>query len=259
MRMKYAAVLFTSICMLASCKNEGPILIAGSSCMGELARALCESYGGNTEVQLGGTALGLSALTNGRTDIAACSRELLEDDVGVTGFKVAVDAVAVAVNPSNPIVEISKKQLVEIYTGQITNWSQLGGEDSPIVIIGREAGSGTRSAFESSLNIENADHSQELPESGMIRTAVAALENSIGYFSLADADESVKLLAVDGIKPTTKTTLSGEYPITRPFIFVIRDDENRKEIMNFIDYVLKEGQKTVKALGYASVIGEEKR
>ncbi|MBR6736096.1 MAG: phosphate ABC transporter substrate-binding protein [Oscillospiraceae bacterium] len=250
--MKKMALFFmaATIFMMSSCSEKRPVLIVGSSCMGELSKELSKGWEGDAEVQLGGTALGISALLEGRADIAACSRELSEDEEGLFSFQIATDAIAVAVNPKNDIAGLTSKELAKIYTGDITDWSQLGMRASPIVVIGRESGSGTRSSFESALGIKNAKHSQELPESGMIRTAVAALDNSIGYFSLADADESVKLVSIDGAVPDKSNIASGKYPITRPFLFLVREGEDRKNVMSFIDYSLTKGRKTAEALGY---------
>lgn len=249
MRKSRAFCTFAALIMLASCERKSPVLIVGSSCMGRFTQALSYGWKGESEVQLGGTALGLIALSEKRADIAACSREVTEADGEFDCFTVALDAVAVAVNPENGVDSLTLSQLAKIYTGNVTNWSEVGGSDDAIVVIGRESGSGTRSSFEDALKITSPCHGQELPESGMIRTAVASLDNAIGYFSLCDADDSVKVLMIDGEYPSEDSVQNRSYPIVRPFVFCTRKDAGRMT-RSFIAFALgPEGQDAAKSLG----------
>lgn len=232
------------------------VLIAGSTCMGKMLDALCEeynkTYNGWVQPQLGGTELGLLALRRGVCDIASCSRKLTPvEAAGIDSYLVALDAIAVAVHPSNPIDNITIQTLKDIYSGEITDWAQLGGKKSPIVVIGREAGSGTRSAFESAIGLTKpAIHCQEHSETGMLRTAVATAPGAIGYLSFDYVDDSVKQLSVDGVIPCEKSVRSGSYPISRGFWLCTLTGERRAVVLDFLDYVTDEsGRRVIMSLG----------
>lgn len=245
-----ALLIILNIVVLAflfcSQKNHLPktrVVIAGSSCMGKMLSELTDKYTrsekGWVQFQLGGTELGLLGLRQGVCDIASCSRELSpKEKEGIDSRVVAVDAIAVAVHPSNPINNISLKKLNEIYSGKITDWSELGASKMPIVVIGREAGSGTRSSFEAAIGLNlPAAHSQEHCETGMLRTAVATAPGAIGYLSFDYIDGSVKELSVDNVLPCENTVRSGRYPITRNFLLCTLAGEKRHDVLNFLDYV----------------------
>ncbi len=224
--------------------------------MGKMLDALCEeynkTYNGWVQPQLGGTELGLMALRRGVSDIASCSRKLTPaETAGIDSQLVALDAIAVAVHPSNPIENITLQTLKDIYSGKITDWAQLGGEKAPIVVIGREAGSGTRSAFESAIGLTKpAIHCQEHSETGMLRTAVATAPGAIGYLSFDYVDDSIKQLLVDGITPCEKSVRSGDYPISRGFWLCTLTEEHRGAVLDFINYATSEaGRRVIVSLG----------
>ena len=236
--------------------TQARVVIAGSTCMGRMLGALSDDYNstrnGWVQPQLGGTELGLQALRQGVCDIASCSRALTPQEVaGIDSRLVALDAIAVAVHPSNPVADLPMRTLRDIYAGKITDWSQLGGEKMPIVVVGREAGSGTRSAFESAVGlITPALHSQEHSETGMLRTAVSAAPGAIGYLSFDYIDASVKQLSVDGVFPCEETVRSGNYPISRGFWLCTRIGESRSEVMDFLDYATgAAGRRVIRSLG----------
>lgn len=253
-------VLLAGLVLIGRPKGGQPtgarVVIAGSTCMGRMLGALSEDYNrtqnGWVQPQLGGTELGLQALRQGVCDIASCSRALNpQEAAGIDSRLVALDAIAVAVHPTNPITDLSIPALRDIYAGRITDWAQLGGPPMPIVVIGREAGSGTRGAFEAAIGLKTpALHSQEHSETGMLRIAVSAAPGAIGYLSFDYIDGSVKQLSVDGVSPCEETVRTGQYPIARGFWLCTRVEEHRAEVQNFLDYATGEaGRRTIESLG----------
>ncbi len=253
-------VLLAGIILIGRPKDGQPtgtrVVIAGSTCMGRMLGALAEDYNhtqnGWVQPQLGGTELGLQALRQGVCDIASCSRTLTpQEAAGIDGHLVALDAIAVAVHPSNPITDLSIPTLRDIYAGRLTDWSQLGGPPMPIVVIGREAGSGTRGAFEAAVGLKTpALHSQEHSETGMLRIAVSAAPGAIGYLSFDYIDGSVRQLSIDGISPREETVRTGQYPISRGFWLCTRAGEHRAEVLNFLEYATgPAGRQTIESLG----------
>ena len=150
---------------------------------------------------------------------------------GLTETKLALDGIAVVVNPENPVEDLTLEQIAQIYTGEITNWSEVGGSDAEIVVIGREAGSGTRDGFESITGTgEACQYRQELTSTGDVITTVAQNPDAIGYASLASVEDSVKALSVDGVQPSEGTVKDGSYAIQRPFVLVTRTDEPLSDV-----------------------------
>lgn len=257
-------VLFVCLLLLAGC-DERPVLVAGSSCMGRMMSALAEGYderyGKAVEVQLGGTELGLLSLREGGCDLASCSRE--PDGVtGIEAYPIAIDAIAVVVHPTNPIGSLSLCELRGIYTGEITDWSELGGSQLPIVVVGREAGSGTRYAFERALGLQNpARHAQEQNETGMLRTAVSLCPGAIGYLSFDYAGEGtgVRIVPVGEVLPCEETVRDGRYPLTRRFYLCTRRGETQAKTLEFLAFCRGEaGQSLIRSLGVIAV-GEEEQ
>ena len=231
------------------------VIIAGSSCMGRMLDALAEGYntnkGGWVQAQLGGTELGLLGLEQGVCDIASCSRTLTEEEKLRFDYRaVALDAIAVAVHPTNDITEISAAELHDIYAGIITDWAQLGQRTGPIVVVGREAASGTRSAFESAIGLNApATHSQEHSETGMLRTAIATAPGAIGYLSFDYIDDTVRQVPVNGVTPNEATIRLGRYPITREFLLCTRKGETRTQVLAFLAYAESdEGRNIIRSL-----------
>ncbi len=255
-----SCVLLAALALIGWPKGKQPtqarVIIAGSTCMGRMLGALSDDYNktqnGWVQPQLGGTELGLQALRQGVCDIASCSRALTEQEAaGIDSRLVALDAIAIAVHPANPIADLPIPVLRAIYAGKITDWAQLGGQKMPIVVVGREAGSGTRSAFEAAIGLtEPAVHSQEHSETGMLRTAVSAAPGAIGYLSFDYIDASVRQLSVDGVSPCEETVRAGQYPISRGFWLCTRAGERRGAVVNFLDYATGvSGRRVIRALG----------
>jgi phosphate transport system substrate-binding protein len=188
-----------------------------------------------------GSGSGIQAVLEGRCDIGLSSRNLKEEEKksGLEETVLAYDGIAIIINPENPISDLSLEDIGAIYTGKITNWSEVGGNNSEIVLIGREAGSGTRDGFESITGTaELCKYRQELTSTGDVITTVASNPNAIGYASLASVKDSVKVITVGGITPNESTVKDGSYVVQRPFILVTKTNhtlsKTAQEFLNFI-------------------------
>ncbi len=234
----------------------GSVSTNGSTSMEEVMGTLIEAF---REVEPGvtvtydptGSGTGIEQATAGNCDIGLSSRALKQEemDAGITGTVVAKDGIAIIVNPENTVTELTLEQISQIATGAITNWSEVGGSDAPIAFVGREAGSGTRGAFEEITGTEDAcSYAQELTSTGAVITAVSTTPGAIGYASLSaveGAGNSVTALGVkaDDASPavacTEETVLDGSYAIQRPFVFATRSDETLSEAAQaFVDFAL---------------------
>ena len=209
----------------------GSVATDGSTSMKSVIGALGESFqNANSGVTFTynptGSGSGIQAVSEGRCDIGLASRGLKDDEKssGLTETVLAYDGIAVVVSPENPVSDLTIEQIADIYTGKITNWSEVGGNDAEIVLIGREAGSGTRDGFESITGTEEAcQYRQELTSTGDVIATVSQNPNAIGYASLSAVKESVKALSVGGVAPSEDTVKDGSYLIQRPFVLVTRD------------------------------------
>ena len=228
--MMMVAVLALS--MLAGCgsnKTTGSVATDGSTSMEKVIGALGEAFQNDTGISFTynptGSGSGIKAVQEGRCDIGLSSRELKaeEKEAGLSGTVLAYDGIAVIVNPENPVADLSVETIAKIYTGEITNWSEVGGNDVEIVLIGREAGSGTRDGFESITDTEDAcKYRQELTSTGDVITTVSQNPGAIGYASVASVKDSVKALTVDGVAPTEENIKDGSYVVQRPFVLVTK-------------------------------------
>ena len=189
-----------------------------------------------------GSGSGIKAVQEGRCDIGLASRNLKTEEAesGLTETVLAYDGIAVIVNPENPVSDLDVATIAKIYLGQITNWSEVGGNDAEIVLIGREAGSGTRDGFESITDTEDAcQYRQELTSTGDVITAVSQNPGAIGYASVASVKDTVKALTVAGVAPSNETILDGTYVIQRPFVLVTKADTQLSAAAQaFFDYAL---------------------
>ena len=209
----------------------GTVSTDGSTSMEKVIGALGESFmeansGTTFTYNPTGSGSGIQAVSEGRCDIGLSSRAL-KDDEKASGLKetiVALDGIAIIVNPQNPVKDLTLEQIAKIYTGEITNWKDVGGNDAEIVLIGREAGSGTRDGFESITETKDAcQYRQELTSTGDVITTVSQNPNAIGYASLAAIKDSVKALTVNGVAPTEATVKDGTYLVQRPFVLVTKE------------------------------------
>lgn len=223
----------------------GTVSTDGSTSMEKVIGALGESFmeansGTTFTYNPTGSGSGIQAVSEGRCDIGLSSRAL-KDDEKASGLKetiVALDGIAIIVNPQNPVKDLSLEQIAKIYTGEITNWKDVGGEDAEIVRIGREAGSGTRDGFESITETKDAcQYRQELTSTGDVITTVSQNPNAIGYASLAAIKDSVKALTVNGVVPTEATVKDGTYLVQRPFVLVTKEGAALSETaQKFFDF-----------------------
>lgn len=217
----------------------------GSTSMEKVIGALGESFMKNNEgvnftYNPTGSGSGITAVSEGRCDIGLSSRALKDEEKagGLIETVLAYDGIAIIVNNDNPVTNISLEDLTKVYTGEITNWKDLGGNDGEIVLIGREAGSGTRDGFETITNTkDNCKYRQELTSTGDVITTVSTNPDAIGYASLASVKDSVIALTVDGVSPTEATIKDSSYPIQRPFVLVTKSGAALSETaQSFFDF-----------------------
>ncbi len=239
---------------------SGSISMVGSTSMEKFANALCESFMAKypdvtVTAQFTGSGAGIQAVTDKTADIGNASRNLTDEEkaAGIAENIVAIDGIAVVVDPSNTVEDLSKEQLADIYSGTITNWSEVGGSDAPIVVVGREAGSGTRSAFEELLGLEDAcKYSNELDSTGAVMAKIASTPGSIGYVSLDVLDDTVKTVKLEGVEPSAETIKAGEYFLSRPFVMATNGEisEQNELVQALFDYLASdEGQEVITSVG----------
>ena len=242
-----AAVLVLALALAGCGSTEQTVSTDGSTSMEKVIGALGEAYmEENSDVNFTynptGSGTGITAVLEGRCDIGLSSRNLKaeEESAGLKATVLAYDGIAVIVNPNNPVSDLDVETIAKIYTGEITNWSELGGTDGEIVLIGREAGSGTRDGFESITGTEGAcKYRQELTSTGDVITTVAQNPNAIGYASVASIKDSVKAVTVGGVAPTNESIKDGSYVIQRPFVLVTKaDTELSESAQKFFDFAL---------------------
>ncbi len=237
-----------ALCALAGCSSTkgGSVSTDGSTSMEKVIGTLGEYFMEENEgvtftYNPTGSSGGIKAVQSGTCDIGLSSRYLKDEekDEGLVETVLAYDGIAIIVNTSNTAENLTVEQIAQIYTGEITNWSEVGGADGEIVLIGREAGSGTRDGFESITDTEDAcQYRQELTSTGAVITAVESNPNAIGYASLASVGDTVKALSVGGVTPTEATVKDGSYAIQRPFVLVTKEGTALSETaQDFFDFV----------------------
>lgn len=241
------ALITVSIFTGCGKKNgSGTVSTDGSTSMEKVIGALGEAFEQNNDgvtftYNPTGSGSGIQAVSEGRCDIGLSSRSLKEEEKkqGLIETILAYDGIAIIVNSDNPVSDLSIETIAKIYKGEITNWKDVGGTDREIVLIGREAGSGTRDGFESITKTEDAcKYRQELTSTGDVITTVAGNPNAIGYASLASVSDSVKMVSVNGVTPSEKTVKDGSYIVQRPFILVTKEDKKLSETaQKFFDYI----------------------
>ena len=254
-----AAVLAASTLSACSSQSSDTVSTDGSTSMEEvigiLGEAFEEKYGISFTYNPTGSGSGIQAVKEGRCDIGLSSRSLKEEEKadGLSETVLANDGIAVIVNPQNPVSDLDVETIAKIYTGEITNWSQVGGSNAEIVVIGREAGSGTRDGFESITGTEDGcKYRQELTSTGDVITTVSQNPDAIGYASLAAVGDGVKALSVGGVLPSEDTVKDGSYVIQRPFVLVTKDDTELSDAaQKFFDFAT-----SADAAQYISQAGE---
>ena len=233
---------------------SGKVATDGSTSMEKVIGALKETFEGeNKGVEVTynptGSSAGITAVLEGRCDIGLSSRNLkdAEKEQGMVATTLAYDGIAVIVNPENTVEDLTVEQIAAIYKGEVTNWSEVGGIDAEIVLIGREAGSGTRSGFEEIVDVEDAcQYRQELTSTGDVITAVAQNPGAVGYASLASVKDTVKAIKVGGVAPSDETVKNETYAIQRPFVLVTKEGTALTETAQaFFDFITSEAAREV--------------
>lgn len=275
-RFKWQTILIAMVCcftiMFAGCNQStstvtetatenptttaglsGTITEAGSTTVQPVAESLAAAFMEmHPEVEViiqgGGSSTGVKSAAEGTVDIGAASRELKSSEVGtVVEHVLARDGIAIAVNPSQGVSDLTKEQVMQIFAGEITNWSEVGGSDAGINVVAREEGSGTRAAFEEMVMGEALITARAIlqPSNGAVRTTIAGDPNSIGFLSFGYLDNSIKALSIDGVAGTVENAQNGTYPIVRPLLFLTKDVPEGL-VKDFIDFCLgPEGQAIV--------------
>ena len=241
-------------------KLSGTVTLAGSTSMQKLCEAMIESFEEvypdiTVTAEYTGSGAGLESLAAGKTDIGNASRALKdgEKETGAVENVVAIDGIAVITYKDNTVDNLTSEQLTDIYTGKVTNWKDLGGADEAIVVLGREAGSGTRGAFEELLKVDDqCKYAQELDSTGGVLAKVASTPGSIGYVSLDVVDDTVKALSLDDVAPTEENIVAGSYKLSRPFVMATMGtiDEQNDLVKTWFGYVQSdEGKAVITAMG----------
>ena len=240
-------------------KLSGAVSTDGSTSMQKVIGALGEMFMElNEDVTFSynptGSGSGIQAVSEGRCDIGLSSRALKDEEKanGLQETILAYDGIAIVVNPENAVADLDVETIAKIFTGEITNWSEVGGSDTEIVLIGREAGSGTRSGFEELVGVEDlCQYRQELTSTGDVITAVASNPGAIGYASVASLKDTVKAVSVGGVAPTSETVKDGSYAIQRPFVLVTKEGVELGTVAQaFFDYVTSgEANEVIESVG----------
>ena len=239
---------------------SGTLSLAGSTSMEKLCEAMSESFMDvypdvTVTVEYTGSGAGLESLASGSVDIGNASRHLKDGELSAGSVEnvVAIDGIAVITDKKNTVTDISSEDLAKIYRGEIRTWSELGGKEEAIVVIGREAGSGTRDAFEELLGVKDAcAYAQELDSTGAVLAKVGSISGAIGYVSLDVVDDFVTAVSIDGIEPTEEKILAGKYLLSRPFVMATKGDlTGQNELVKaWFDYISSDaGKQVIKKVG----------
>ena len=237
-------------CGSSDSSNSNKITISGSTSVGPVVEILGEDFeakneGVSIEVQQIGSSAGIKNAIDGTSQIGMASRDLKDEEkaAGLKETQIAIDGIAVITNKNNTVKDLTLEQVKDIYTGKITNWKEVGGNDAPIVVVSREDGSGTRDGFQENVGFE----SEEL-------TKDAQISDGSGYISFGYVDENVNALTIDGVELNAENVKNDSYAIARPFLFVNKEDVITEQGKNFIDFILsEEGQNVVEENRFISV------
>ena len=263
---------FTAALFLAGCGasdsdttsgSNSTISISGSTSVGPLAEKLAMKYEENNSVKIEinqiGSSAGITNATNGVSEIGMSSRDLKEEEAAeLEEVIIAYDGIVVVTHPSNPVTDLTLEQVKQIFTGEVTNWKELGGEDLEIVVVSREDGSGSRDAFQEIVGYSSGElipNAIVASGNGNIKTTVAMNKHAVGFISFEYIDESIQPMKINGVEPTAKNVLDQQYSLSRPFLFVYKDGQLSESGQGFIDYILSEdGQTVVSETGAITVL-----
>ncbi|GIU53011.1 MULTISPECIES: phosphate ABC transporter substrate-binding protein [Shewanella] len=268
--MKKVIGLLTAVgLMTAPLVQAGTVTVSGSTSVAHVMEVLAENYQNtakkNVEVQSTGSSAGIRAAKDGTSMIGMSSRNIKENELNDNTKEIVIarDGIAAAVNKANPVQDLTQEQISKIYRGEIKNWSEVGGEARPIVVVTRENGSGTRGAFEEIMDLQRTVNGHKVTAitptaqvgngNGMIKTIVANNPFAIGYISLGSVDDSLVALSVGGVEATDKNIATGDYQIARPFIVLV-NDQPHPNAQGFLDFIMSnDGQSIVAEEGYIRV------
>lgn len=238
---------------------SGKLVIAGSTSVQPLAEELAQEFMAKhpqvrIQVQGGGSSAGIVAAQSGAAGIGTSSRELKPEEKGLHEVKVALDGIAVVVHPANPVTNLTAAQVRQVFAGEITNWKQVGGPGRPIMLVTREAGSGTRGAFEELLMAKRSIATKAIVQgsTGAVRSSVAQAAGAIGYVSIGSLDKSVKAVSLEGVKATEANVKNRTYKLARPFLFLTKG-QPAGLVRSFLDYVLGPDGQALVAEEFVSV------
>lgn len=239
--------------------DTAKITISGSTSVGPTMEVLAEAYQKNNnvkiEVQQPGSSAGIKNTIDGTSDLGMSSRDLKgEETADVEGTQIAIDGIAVVTNTANKVKDLTVDQVKDIFTGKITNWKEVGGEDAPIVVISREEGSGTRDGFQDILGFESEELIKDATisdGSGNVKSTVEGNENAIAYISFGYLDDTLNDLKIDGVEANDDNVVAGKYPISRPFLVVNKKDAMTDNAKAFVDFIMsEEGQNIIAEEGF---------
>ncbi|WP_434798163.1 phosphate ABC transporter substrate-binding protein [Terrisporobacter vanillatitrophus] len=235
------------------------ITISGSTSVGPTMEVLAEAYQKNNdvkiEVQQVGSSAGIKNTMEGTSNLGMSSRDLKDEEAqSIEGTQIAIDGIAVVTNKNNKIQDLTVDQVKDIFTGKITNWKEVGGEDAQIVVISREEGSGTRDGFQEIVGFESEELTKDAQisdGSGNVKSTVEGNENAIAYISFGYVKDGIKSVKVDGVEANDDNVVAGKYPISRPFLVVNKKDAMSDEAKSFVDFIMSEdGQNIVAEEGF---------
>jgi phosphate transport system substrate-binding protein len=247
------ATIIGSIHAASPARVTGQAVVAGSTSVQPLAEELADAFmsknpGARVQVQGGGSSAGIAAALSGAAQIGMSSRELKPTETGLTAVEIAKDGIAFVVHPSNTqVANLTNEQIRKIFAGEITNWKEVGGKNEKILVVTREAGSGTRGAFEELVMGKSKITTDAIVQgsTGAVMTTVAQAKNGIGYISMGSLDKTVKAIKVDGVAATEENVVKKQYKVSRPFLFLTKGQPTGVA-KAFIDFILsKDGQKIV--------------
>lgn len=248
-------------CGSSDSSNSNKITISGSTSVGPVVEILGEDFeakneGVSIEVQQIGSSAGIKNAIDGTSQIGMASRDLKDEEkaAGLKETQIAIDGIAVITNKNNTVKDLTLEQVKDIYTGKITNWKEVGGEDAQIVLVSREEGSGTRDGFQDILGFESADLSKDAQicdGSGAVKSTIEGNKNAIGYISFGYVKDDIKSVKIDGVEANDDNVVNGTYAISRPFLVVNKKDNLSEEAKSFVDFILsEEGQNIVSEEGF---------
>lgn len=239
----------------SSSGSKATVSISGSTSVGPLAEKLAEKFKGNNEkinieVNQIGSSAGITNATSGVSEIGMSSRDLKEEEKanGLKETIIAYDGIVVVTHPSNKVKDLTLEQVKQIFTGEVTNWSQLGGEDMEIVVVSREDGSGSRDAFQEIVGYSSGELIRNAiiaSGNGNIKTTVATNKHAVGFISFEYIDDSISTLQIDGVEATAENVLQQKYSLSRPFLFVHKEENLTDAGLQFIDYILSSDGQTI--------------